>query len=290
MKSKPLTMEEVEARNVYDSCGLTIETNTHKRTAFEKRLVTTWGGALRGEWSHDLGICKVCAAATDTSPTIALFGGTEMQIPSNVCPTCMELVRESYDPYRDTRREEDPTDTPKWDLNCPARHKQVVLGEVKPDRIDWPAYEKVTKWTSSDGRGLILMGRPATGKSSAFWALARNLERSGNAPITLGSLELGRALAEAAKDIREVGWLYRCRVLMVDDLGKERATPGVAAMLWEVLDRRLSANLPCIFTTNFDGDGLAQRFAEPHLGDAIRRRISELCRRAQFGAEEKAAP
>jgi len=284
MKPKPLTIEEVEARHVYDSCGLTIETNAFKRTPLEKKLVTTWGGGLRGEWSAEAGLCKVCACEIDASPTVLQFGGSEIAMPSTVCPSCMVMVRESYDPYRDTRQEADATATPKWDANCPARHKQVVLGEVKPDRIDWSAYNRAIQWTPSDGRGLILMGAPGTGKTSAFWAISRALEAGGHSPITLGSLELGRALAEAAKDIREVGWLYRCRVLMVDDLGKERASPGVAALLWEVLDRRLSANLPCIFTTNFDGPGLAARFSEAHLGDAVRRRISELCRRAQFGA------
>jgi hypothetical protein len=31
-------------------------------------------------------------------------------------------------------------------------------------------------------------------------------------------------------------------------------------------------------TTNFSGEELAGRFGEEHLGDAIRRRLSELCR------------
>ena len=43
-----------------------------------------------------------------------------------------------------------------------------------------------------------------------------------------------------------------------------------------------------------DGKTLAARFSEEHLGDSIRRRISELCRQVQFGKgheqpKEKAA-
>lgn len=286
MKPKPLTIHEVEVRHVHDACGLTIDANPQKRSKLDARLAQTWGQGNKGEWAPTMGICKVCACEIDATPATATFGGSTIEFPSTVCVDCMEIVREHYDPMRSAQSEADATATPKWDEKCPERHKQVALGEVRPPRIDWTAYEKVLAWEPSAGRGLILTGAPGTGKTSAFWALARNLEAGGHSPITLGSLEAGRALSEAAKDIREVGWMYRCRVLMIDDLGKERATPAVAAMLWEVFDRRLSANLPVILTTNFSGEELARRFGEEHLGDSVRRRISELCRRVQFGAVE----
>lgn len=293
MKPKPLTTHEIEVRTVYDACGLTIEPTPHKRSQLHQRLAATWGNGQRGQWSAELGICKVCACEIDATPAQATFAGETIAFPSTTCRDCMEIVREHYNPEQQ-ETESDATSTPLWDSKCPERHKQVTLGGARPDRIDWIAYEKVIGWTPNDGRGLILTGLPGTGKTSAFWTLARNLERDGSGPITLGSVELGRVLADAAKDIREVGWLYRCRVLMVDDLGKERASPGVAALLWEVLDRRLSANLPVVLTTNFDGKTLAARFSEEHLGDSIRRRISELCRQVQFGKgheqpKEKAA-
>ena len=293
MKPKPPTTQEIEVRHVYDACGLTIELTPHKRSRLHQRLAATWGKGDRGQWAPELGICKVCGCEIDSTPASATFAGEPIAFPSTTCDECMELAREHYNPELQ-QVDEAATSTPLWDAKCPERHKQVTLGEVRPGRIDWPAYERVIAWTPNDGRGLILTGLPGTGKTSAFWTLARNLERDGSGPITLGSVELGRVLADAAKDIREVGWLYRCRVLMVDDLGKERASPGVAALLWEVLDRRLSANLPVILTTNFDGKTLAARFSEEHLGDSIRRRISELCRQVQFGRgheqpKEKAA-
>jgi hypothetical protein len=42
-----------------------------------------------------------------------------------------------------------------------------------------------------------------------------------------------------------------------------------------------------ILTTNFDGPGLARRFGEDHLGDAIRRRIGDLCRVVRFKGDEQ---
>lgn len=285
MKPKPPTIHEVEARNVSDSTALTIETAPQKRTRWEKRLVETWGRGDRGVWDQSLGICKGCGSAIDTTPTPMRFADSEVFIPSSVCEPCMELVREHYDPAAAARLE-DPTETPKWDQNCPQRYRDVVLGIARPARVDWVAIEKVRAWRPTESKGLVLVGTPGVGKTCAFWWLARDLERAGHQPITIGSLELARVLSEAARDIKEVGWLYRCRVLMVDDLGKERATPAAAALLWEVLDRRLSANLPVILTTNFDGPGLARRFGEDHLGDSIRRRIGDLCRVVRFAGEE----
>lgn len=289
MPQKPISTAEVESRHVQDATGLKIETLAHKRSRWETRLVGTWGQGKRGEWSSELGICKGCGCEIDATPAVAEVLGAPIAIPTTVCDDCMILVREHYDPLRDQRAEDNATATPKWDANCGARHKAVVLGEVRPPQVDWKAYERAIAWTPADGRGLVLTGAPGTGKTSAFWALARSLEAAGHGPITLSSLELGRVLGEAGRDIRDVGWLYRCRVLMVDDLGKERASPGVASLLWEVLDKRLASNLPVILTTNFTGAELAARFGEQHLGDAIRRRISELCRQIRFAAEDAKA-
>lgn len=280
-----VSTHSLEVGHVYDAVGLRIEIRPDKRTRWENRLAQTWGAGTRGEWAITLGYCKGCACEIDTTSTPMEFAGGTVEFPSTVCEDCMKLVREHYDPKR--ADEADATATPKWDANCPDRHKQVALGEVRPAQIDWAAFERVSGWKPESGRGLILTGAPGTGKTSALWLLARNLELAGVSPITIGSVELGRVLSEAARDIREVGWLYRCRVLLIDDLGKERASPAMAALLWEVFDRRLSAGLPVIVSTNFDGDGLAARFAEKHLGDAIRRRISELCRHVHFNAQQQ---
>jgi len=71
-------------------------------------------------------------------------------------------------------------------------------------------------------------------------------------------------------------------VLMVDDIGKEKSTPAIAALLWEVLDKRYGRGLPIVLTTRFSGVELRGRFGEECLGDDIVRRLNELCSGVNF--------
>jgi DNA replication protein DnaC len=277
MKPQITSTGVVEARNVEDAVGLKIEAEPARRTHWERQLVSTWGKGNRGEWSH--GICKGCIQEIDSSPTCVAVAGSPIVIPSTVCEPCMELVRLHYS---SENLEEIISATPKWDERCPERLKPVILNQIRPKTIDWQAFAKANDWTPAESKGMALMGDQGSGKTAALWSIFRKLEQSGTAPILLGSLEMGRILGEAARDIKAVSWMHRCKVLMIDDLGKERASPGVASLFWEVLNERYNKNLPIIVSSRFTGEEFERRFGEEHLGQDIRRRMNELCRPVKF--------
>ena len=194
----------------------------------------------------------------------------------------MELVREHYDP-RHAEQSRGISLTPKWDASCPPRFAEVIDGRVGiPASVDREAYARAIAWRSKEIKGPAMVGAEGVGKSISLWALARILEREGTAPVILGAIELGRILAKAARDIESIAWLCDCRILMIDDLGKEKATPAVGALLWELLDARYQHRRPVILTTRFSGEAMRDRFAEPHLGDDIRRRLNEVCVALRF--------
>jgi DNA replication protein DnaC/primosomal protein DnaI len=196
----------------------------------------------------------------------------------------MALVRDHYGAQGATQSTEISL-TPKWDENCPPRFREVISGDVGlPASIDRNAYSRALAWKSTEGKGLAMVGAEGAGKSLSLWSLAREIEREGTAPVVIGAIELGRVLAKAARDMEAIGWLAACRVLMIDDLGKERATPAVGALLWELLDARYQHRRPVILTTRFSGEAMRDRFAEPHLGDDIRRRLNELCVGLKFAS------
>lgn len=278
------TCERSDTAAVYRATSLRINNEPQYRREWERQLAHTWGDGTKGEWS--LGLCKGCARSIDSTPTCAEVFGERVEMPSTVCDDCMVLLRAFYNAGHDA---ESPSEspTPKWDELCPERLKPVVLGEIRPPAIDWPALETVTGWQIGR-KGLALIGEEGSGKTTALWSLFRRLEAEGVAPILLGSVEMGRILGTAARDIASVGWMARCRVLMIDDLGKERASPGVASLLWEALNERYNRNLPLIVSSRFRGEDFVSRFGEPHLGQDIRRRMNALCRPVVFRVPEQA--
>lgn len=277
-RPKP-TATRADTVNVLNATGLEINNEPQKRRAWEKQLAHTWGMGDRGEgWTH--GMCKGCARDIDPTPTVAEMFGERIELPSTVCDDCMTLVRSFYDPSGAAEVQE-VSSCPKFDAKCPERLLPVVLGEIRPPRIDWQAFDKVKGWQLGQ-KGLALMGEEGSGKTTALWALFRELELQGEAPVFLGSLEMARVLAEAARDIRDVSWMARCRVLIIDDLGKEKATASVAALFWEVLNERYNRNLPLIVSSRFTGDEFVARFGETHLGEDIRRRMNAICQPVRF--------
>ena len=289
-QSDVVTIGQIEARNVHRLTALRCHSDPSKRTRWEIMLARTWGSGQGEEWEFGKPICRGCKAEIDGTPDSYMVAGAMISLPSSVCEDCMKLVREHYNGEQ-VENSGQVSMTPKWDEACPPRFKEAIEGTLPPN-VDVRAYKRVTSWRPSDRKGIAMKGPSGSGKSTAFWALARDIEREGRAPIVLTAVELGRILSKAARDVEAVEWLYRCAVLMVDDLGKERPTPAVGSLLWEVLDRRYSHGLPLIVTTRFEGAELRQRFGEDFLGDDIVRRLNELCVGVPFtlpATQQKAA-
>ena len=78
-----------------------------------------------------------------------------------------------------------------------------------------------------------------------------------------------------------MGFLYK-DVVMLDDLGAEKITDWVLDVLYRIIDHRYEYRLPTIFTTNLDGEQLADR-----LGDRIPDRLEEMCKVVKIKGKSK---
>ena len=295
-----LTLGMVEARNVERATGLQISVEPRRRSRLHLRLAATWGPGQRPAWQPGQGLCKVCGKGFcepgEDSVHVTLFG-EPMTFQTSVCGdaqedanSCAALAAEHYGTGA-APEDQDVSLTPKWDELCPPRFKSAIALEPLAPTVDAAQFARVRAWRPSEGgKGLYILGDSGSGKTTAFWALAADLERTRTTPVVLTSLELSRVLQEAARDIRDVAWLTRCRVLMVDDLGKERATPAASALFWEVLDRRYGLGLPCIFTSRFGSRELAERFGEASIGQDIIRRLFDVCDGIRFAIPRATEP
>lgn len=280
--SSNLSVGEMEADNVNRLTGIAISSNRNRRDEFQRRLSDTWGAGERKEWGA--GVCKVCCRAIDAAPVKFDAGNLGViEVSVTVCDDCNECVREHYSGSSVVN---EVKMTPKWDEECPMRLKELLETSAYPPNFDQDAFKQVGTWNGGSAKGLALVGPSASGKTTSLWGLFRKLERTGDNPVFLTGVELFRTLAKAARDLEQIDWLCSARILMIDDLGKERCSPAAAALLWELLDRRYQNKLPFFCSTRFSGDELKQRFGEVQLGGDILRRLNELCRPVRFKLQE----
>ena len=269
------TLGSLEAMRVYEACGVRIDREPAQRTRMEQQMAKAWGDG--GSWA--MGACKVCSKRFVAEP-VRLW---DCEIPVTVCEACGPMVTAHYS--CDREQAQVVTQNPWWDENCPPNYRELITGKRWPDHCDRKAIERVQAWTASEPKGLVLLGSSGAGKTLSLWAKARELERGGVKPVFLSAVEFARKLATAARDLDRAEWLMQARVLIIDDLGKEKLSAAVAPLIWEVLDARHNHGRLTLISTRFRGKEFVSRFSEPVLGEDIRGRIAESCNVVQFGVD-----
>lgn len=284
--AKPKSHGEVQAANVKAAIGHDVPALPSARDPFEARLVQIWGDGLR-RWQE--GDCRVCGAHMGVEYIPVAIGDSEpVDVLVTNCHDCEPLVVAHYNPAgRDDNQPQSMT--PRWDRDCPPRFRDAIIEDgAPPASCDATASARVIAWRPNRGRGLVITGPSGAGKTHALWRLARDLEANGHGPIVISSIDLFRELATSAKELSKAKWLLRCGVLLIDDLGKERLTPGACAVMHELIDERVNHYRPTVITTRYTGDKFVERFGESEIGEDIRGRIAMTCDHIHFRVQTQA--
>lgn len=272
-----MNYEDNVVANVWDAVGISVELRPEFRTELERRLVQRWGSG-QAKWKE--GSCKICGATIANPRQVAELFGQEMVFTFGCCDQCTE-VRDAHYQRGRTQTGQKLSMTPQWDEQCPELYKELI--DNLPPAIDEQAFAQVRSWMpTKGGKGLILAGNSGKGKTTSLWALFRQLEKRETNAVFLTAVELQRQLSEAARDIKGVKHLTHCRVLIIDDLGKEKLTASVAALLWEVVDSRYANRRPLVISTRYASHAFEERFGDSVLGKDIRRRLIDCCQVVQF--------
>ena len=107
------------------------------------------------------------------------------------------------------------------------------------------------------------------GRGKTDYAASVMVEAIGRRPfgdyrfVDEATLVDGLAEREADED-----GLARCRLLVVDDMGKARPQPWVLARVWKLLNARYSDGLPTVLTSQLDRGGLVAHMARIDEGTA----------------------
>lgn len=143
----------------------------------------------------------------------------------------------------------------------------------------------------SAGRSVYVYGPNGTGKTTFACALAKQLIDMGDTVRFENSKEVITEIQDSFSGRRTdvLERCYGCRVLILDDLGKEQPTAYALSMLYQIIDSRYADGKPTVVTSNFSRGALVNRWEQADLetAEAIVSRLCENCETVQMDGDDR---
>lgn len=231
--------------------------------------------------------CPHCGAELRPLTLHALFGGREHVVGWEPCQ-CegARMEREERLAAEEERRRREEAER---------RRRAYERAGIKPRFIDAesPMAARILEGVRR-GMGAYICGPVGTGKTHLASAVARMAVDEGmSVRVTdmLGILAAFKATygGEGSEDA-VLGRLSRCRLLVIDDLGKEAPTEWTLGQVFRVINDRYENMRPVVVTTQFGKSDLIRRLArhgDAETAVAIVSRLSETCRKVELTGTDR---
>ncbi len=168
-----------------------------------------------------------------------------------------------------------------------ARRKSRERHFQRQERAGIPKRFREAHANSSDyvdavmsGKSIVFSGGIGTGKTYLACAIASALVDDCSVVFTTMG-EINDAHFDGGEEAKAfISSLSRCRLLVIDDLGKEKPSDWLLSITYRAIDARYNAELPVIITTNYTMRELRERLgagASSTTAQAIVSRLYEMC-------------
>lgn len=215
----------------------------------------------------------LCGCGAMIRYTPMLVAGREMFTPT-ICELCSQ--RREADMARNRTELGLQLLNGRWLDVCPPLYQETTLARL-------PAHFVTTIETwSLRGVAPAFVGTAGQGKTRAAFEILKRQHFAGVWVEAISSTRFAKMAADQFDDDRDarskarsvLSDIHKCRLLLLDDLGKQRMSERAELELYDLLEHRTSNMLPTIWTANASGDDLLAMFSKDR-GEPILRRLAE---------------
>ncbi len=138
-------------------------------------------------------------------------------------------------------------------------------------------YAREWEQNLADGRCLMMVGRPGTGKTHLAIGIGREVMEKGGTALFCRAHEAISAITETySKDSTKterqaLDEFKRPDLLIIDEVGRQRGTDNERMMLFEIINRRYDEEKPTLIISNLNLEGL-RNYMDEATEDRLRER------------------
>jgi len=229
-----------------------------------------------------LAICSKCGVPVGDG--LEVFGA--FVFPS-VCEKCDQGSSEALARNEERERRTAIRNAQEFSLITPL-FRTKTWDNFRIDGQNTVAWRAATDATFVNGRGLLILGQPGTGKSHLAAAIGNAMIAEGRWPVTYLDAPglMLRVKSRIGKDnpdpVTVLNVARRAKFLILDDLGVGKQSEWTQETLYELINHRREFILPTIVTTEFPLTELTRRVSERCVS-----RLQEICEVVEMLGEDR---
>lgn len=243
----------------------------------QKEVETRWADIINTEKKSEK--CKNCTglkSCVQSSPGYVYVVDTDAPYFTTMVHQCK---------YERQRAEQARIDRMLNSSGVPRLYVGLTFDDYTETAENKKAVEAARWILDSEKESIYLYGPKGTGKTMLASIVTNELIRHGK-PVLFSSVpELMadiRASFKTDNTADVIDSIKQAAVLILDDLGAERATEWVGEQIFSIINARYENNRQTIITSNYTPDELMLHFADKTQGERIISRIYGMCVRVNI--------